>query len=64
MTDWFKVQMNEADRRIQLEVYAKNLVAAINDSKCEDWELNFHTKLLEEILNTPFDKYEGAEDDV
>ena len=59
MTDWFKVQMNEADRRITLEVYAKNLVDAIESH--DVFGVEIATKILKEELNKPFDKYEGAE---
>ena len=59
MTDWFKVQMNEADRRITLEVYSKKMIEAVANGDMADIE--FTAKLLKEKLDEPYDKYEGAE---
>ena len=39
MVDWFKVQMNEANRRISLEVYAENLVKAVEANNKVDIEV-------------------------
>ena len=59
MIDYFKVAMNETDRRIKLEVYSENLVKAIESD--DVFGVKVHVDLLKEILAEPFDKYEGAE---
>mgnify|MGYP001092123214 CR=1 FL=1 len=60
MTDWFKVQMNEADRRITMEVHLKSLIEAVEAG--DPTMIEFAAQLAKEALEENFDKYEDAEE--
>lgn len=59
MTDYFKVALNEADRRIKMEVHLKALIEAVEQG--DEMMLNLTKNIAKEAFEEAFDKYEGAE---